>query len=771
MWRLNLDLLNDEKFCENIVAIIRSRVSGRNVFPSLHEWWDFLKESIKLAAINFSKEKNRKLQADKIRSVNHLILAKQQLLSSDVSARKTIDDLETHLKFVNLTQQKSHQIRRRAKSIEEGEKPSKFFLKLLRNRVQKNHVSCIFNLSGAEVSTQPEIEQAHFDFYSGLYSKDVINPEMQRNFIVKLDKVLTTDQRTSCDSPLLRDEITAALFTLAKNKTPGCDGLPQEFYVKFWDLLAPILLDLYHFSLEKGLFSLTMQQSVTRLLFKKNDKRDLKNWRPISLLNVDYKICSKALALRLSKVLPTIIHEDQTCSVPDRSIFDNLTLLRDVLDYVNITNEPGILLNLDQEKAFDRVDRQFLLNVISQFGFGETFQRWISVLYNNASMRVIVNGFLTDSIPLSRGVRQGDPLSPLLYVLCIEVFAANLRLDPHIEGFLIPGALGRRFKISQYADDCTCFVKNVFSLDKLLRLVQHFELATGAKLNRSKTEAMWLGAWKECPLKPHGLSWVNKMKILGVWFGNTPVDPENWLPRLSKLETNLNLWKTRSLSMIGKTLIVNVLGASKFWFLTKVLPLPEWVVIRFKRLIFNFLWGSKIETISRATLPTPLLEGGLGLIDIIAKSKALKLSTLVRTISRPHLSAYYLLKYFVGSQLVKFRSDWAHLKDNYTPSAIAPSSFYLCCLEILKKLVTRISDVKSFQFTSKVCYKELLKDTVTKPFISVQWSLSWGPGFNSDYLWPLLREHLCENNKTDLAWLIAMRGIKIRLPTQMGLYQ
>ena len=96
-----------------------------------------MKESIKLAAINFSKEKNRKLQADKIRSVNHLILAKQQLLSGDVSARKTIDDLETHLKFVNLTQQKSHQIRSRAKWIEEGEKPSKFFLKLLCNRVQK----------------------------------------------------------------------------------------------------------------------------------------------------------------------------------------------------------------------------------------------------------------------------------------------------------------------------------------------------------------------------------------------------------------------------------------------------------------------------------------------------------------------------------------------------------------------------------------------------------------------------------------------------------
>ena len=166
-----------------------------------------------------------------------------------------------------------------------------------------------------------------------------------------------------------------------------------------------------------------MRQSITRLLYKKDDRRDLKNWRPISLLNVDYKICSKALAIRLSKELSTIIHPDQTCSIPGRSIF-------------------GILLNPCQEKAFDRVDRHFLLNTLSRFGFGETFCRWISLLCCGAYMQVIVNGFLTESIPLLRGVRQGDPLSPLLYMLCMEVFAVNLRRDPQIEGFLVPGASG-----------------------------------------------------------------------------------------------------------------------------------------------------------------------------------------------------------------------------------------------------------------------------------------------------------------------------------------
>ena len=106
------------------------------------------------------------------------------------------------------------------------------------------------------------------------------------------------------------------------------------------------------------------------------------------------------------------------------------------------------------------------------------------------------------------------------------------------------------------------------------------------------------------------------MKILGVWYTNglANVTIDNWQKKLNKLEKNLNLWKTRSLSLVGKALIINILGASKFWFLSKVLPTPEWVISCFKTLVFSFLWYSKIETVSRQTLPVPVRDGGLGII-------------------------------------------------------------------------------------------------------------------------------------------------------------
>ena len=160
-----------------------------------------------------------------------------------------------------------------------------------------------------------------------------------------------------------------------------------------------------------------MKSSVTRLIFKKRgDRKYLKNWRPISLLNVDYKFFSKVITSRLSKVLSFIIHPDQTCSIPGRSIF---LISLYTLDYIERTNEKAVLVSLDQEKAFDRVNRSFLLDLLVAVGFDRDFCRWIATLYNGAYMRIILNNWLTERISLERRVRQWEPLSHcfMYYVL------------------------------------------------------------------------------------------------------------------------------------------------------------------------------------------------------------------------------------------------------------------------------------------------------------------------------------------------------------------
>ena len=351
-----------------------------------------------------------------------------------------------------------------------------------------------------------------------------------------------------------------------------------------------------------------------------------------------------------SKVLEFIVDPDQTCSVPGRKITSNLHILRDVLDYTDRTNETGILISLDQEKAFDRVNRTFLLNLLSRFGFGPSFCFWINTLYNGANMRIIVNEWLSDTIPLSRGVRQGDSLSPLLYILCVETLACKIRNNPDIEGFLLPGARGLCYKVGVYADDTTCIVKSYRSLQVLFNMINVYEGGSGARLNVAKTEAMWLGAWRSRGDQPLGLKWVTKMKILGVVFG-LDTDADNWRPKLEKLEKHLNLWKSHSLSLVGKSLIINVLGISKLLYLSAVLCVPKWVISKINNLVWPFLWGSRIETVSRMTCHQSLGKGGLGIFDFQTKSDSLKLASLISIFDDRESKSFFLTKYFLGSRL------------------------------------------------------------------------------------------------------------------------
>ena len=430
-----------------------------------------------------------------------------------------------------------------------------------------------------------------------------------------------------------------------------------------------------------------MKGSITRFIFKKRgDRKDLKNWRPISLLNVDYKIISKAITSRLSGVLQHIVHPDQTCSVPGRCIFSNLFQVRDVLDYIGRTDESAILLNLDQEKAFDRVNRSFLLSLLIALGFGFVFCRWISTFYEDAFMQIIVNNWLSEKVRLERGVRRGDPLSPLLYVLCVEVLASLIRRSPAIEGFLLPGASGRQARVRLYADDTTVLLRDLPSLASLHDCINIYEKGSGAKLNRSKSEAMWLGAWRSRPDEPFGLTWVTKMKILGVFFGNVNVEQDNWQPKLNKLEKSLSLWRFRSLSLLGKSLIINVLGFSKFTYLARVLPMPSWVLTSINALVWPFLWGSRMETVARNTCFLKPCQGGLGIVNLKVKACALRSVGLLSALANPADSCFFVCRYFVATSISSLRTEWRHLRSNSLPNASSPTIFYSECIDTLAKV-------------------------------------------------------------------------------------
>lgn len=240
--------------------------------------------------------------------------------------------------------------------------------------------------------------------------------------------------RTLLDEDIMIDEITRAMLSMQNNKAPGLDSLPKEYYFTFWEQLSLPLFLVYKESWDKRVLPLSMNKGVISLFWKKGFKKDLRNWRPLTLLGVDIKILAKALFFRLQSVIPKLIGVEQTCGILGCKMTDSLAVIRDSYLYSQEWNNPLCVLGIDLEKAFDNVNHTFLMKVLNNLGFGEGFRRCIQVLYNSCSSVVIVNGALTATVAVKSGVRQGRPLSPILFILVMEPLACALRLNESIKG-------------------------------------------------------------------------------------------------------------------------------------------------------------------------------------------------------------------------------------------------------------------------------------------------------------------------------------------------
>ena len=223
-----------------------------------------------------------------------------------------------------------------------------------------------------------------------------------------------------------------------------------------------------------GNLSISQRQAVIKLIVKKDrDKRFVKNWRPISLLNVDTKILSKSLAEKLKNVLPELISSNQTTYVKNRCISESGRLISDVIEMCDILDISGYLVTMDIEKAFDSLDHDFLLFVLKKFGFGENFIHWIKVLLNKQQSCVINGGFTTRYFNLEKGARQGDPISAYLFILALEVLFELIKNNADIRGITI---FNHVFLYAAFVDFSTFFLNDLLSVKNLIDTFTVFSL-------------------------------------------------------------------------------------------------------------------------------------------------------------------------------------------------------------------------------------------------------------------------------------------------------
>ena len=263
------------------------------------------------------------------------------------------------------------------------------------------------------------------------------------------------------------------------------------------------------------------------------------------------------------------------------------------MEYTSLQNLPGIRTSLDFRKAFDSIEWPFIMKTLDHFNFCSDIKRWIKIFYTNTEIAVQNNGFITSWFKPSKGVRQGCPLSPYLFIFSVEVPSNKIRQDSNVRGIKV---LGKEIKLSQFADDTTLFNTDIESLEMALKIVGDFGRVAGVSLNVKKTKALWLGKWKSKRNKPLGLKWFQSpVKILGIYFTyNIKENNElNFDKKIQKLQTKLDMWRSRDLTIFGRAMLIKTLGISQLIYSASNLDAPKGIVDIVRTKSFKFLWKNK----------------------------------------------------------------------------------------------------------------------------------------------------------------------------------
>ena len=369
-------------------------------------------------------------------------------------------------------------------------------------------------------------------------------------------------------------------------------------------------------------------------------------------------------------MLHKIIHSDQNGYIKDRYIGFNLRQIQDIIDYCEQYQIEGAIIFVDFSKAFDSLEWDFMNQVLKHFGFKESFITWVNLMYTDIFCSVINNGWISERFKCTRGIRQGCPLSALLFVLSVEIMAIRLRTEHNIKGIQVKlDKRNHNLKISQLADDTTLFLGTKNEITLALNVIEIFGTFSGLKLNRNKTEGLWVGKLKHCKEKVGGVQFSEKpVKALGIYFGHDTKECEklNWEAKIAKIESLISTWRKRNLTMIGKILIIKSLVLPVFTFLASCTVTPVIYVKQIEKILFDFIWEGKKDKVKRNTIIGNLKDGGLNMPDIVSYFDSLKLSWIPR-INTENEANWKILPWFhlqkFGKNLLIFKMNFNDIKN------------------------------------------------------------------------------------------------------------
>ena len=456
----------------------------------------------------------------------------------------------------------------------------------------------------------------------------------------------------------------------------------------------------------------------------------------------------------MSMVLGEGILPDQTCALPGRRITDNLILIRDTICYARDRNMRLLILNLDFEKAFDRVSHQYLFKVLLKLGFPGRFIAWAGLLYRDITSKFVVSGHLTNAVDIRCGVRQGCPLSALLYIAAVEPLAQMLRRDQWIKGVSIPGSGGDTAKCFLYMDDVIVLCTDLTAVNRTMDLTDYYGRASGAKLNRHKSQAQFYGPWRETDVTGLPLTVTQTdLKILGVKFDRQGEGTTNWPDLVGRVKQRLGYWGLRRLTMEGKVLIIKAVILPLLLSVSSVFMPPRRVILDLERAIFYFVWGSKWERLRREVMKKPNEKGGKGVPDLFLFLGSLYTTLHIRYATAPSSKhkTTAMTRYWMGSYLRRLNLLPVDLR--------VPVSFNLPPThEVIKKFLQHFNlEQEDVDVLSK--HRSLISLVQERETVSPIRGLSIG---EPEAVWRKVNHPALPNRLRDLSWMAAHDILPVR---------
>ncbi|TFY58490.1 hypothetical protein EVJ58_g6390 [Rhodofomes roseus] len=688
-WCLPPLLLDDETFIAEVIK------EGERTLKSMDECTgtkrtpernpQTLFKSFKEVAKHLARERLRtkipKLKAATIKLQKAITdLSAEEDFEKNVSKQKEVDVLRERILGLERKRHGQAQAATTARYILNAECPSKYWSAVNKDKRPRDlfySLKVPDSAPPAYESRSDKMAELARDYHDALQREDINDGEAAhrewnqavQNSLETIMARLPSEGATELIMSRSKEEILEALKKAGNGKAAGVDGLTYEFWLTLhekWtqssqksphrldglELLRLVYADIDKYGISDGS---GFADGWMCPIYKKKDRREISNYRPITLLNADYKVYTRIIATRLGRWATSIIHPDQAGFVPGRRIMDQTQTCRVMVDYAEAVEENGVIVALDQEKAYDKIRHEYLWMVLERFGLPKTLIDRIRRLYESAATVVIINGEVSSAFRVTRGVRQGDPLSCLLFDIAIEPLACALR-GSTLKGFHIPGT-AERLIATLFADDTSTFLAADDTWGSLWSILERWCSASGARFNGGKTEIVPIGSEgyresvrKQRRINPsvpddlipgtiHIADENEPVRILGAWIGNGTDEVAVWTPTLLKIKQFLDRWGRCRPSLMGKKHIVQMGPGGISQYLTMVQGMPKETETEITNMIRTFMWGDGAPRVALDTLTRPIDEGGIGLLDVRARNEAIDLmwvkSYLTLTADRP----------------------------------------------------------------------------------------------------------------------------------------